>query len=171
MSSFILKSCVNQRFYSLVYANSTVNSKPTNCRRFTSQGPSADPASPSSPSGNVSPSDQARRLNQARRRGGSNKFFTVGVPLIIFCVGGYLFLAEFMKTHVQVKDQKQKATNTKQFEIEEEYKKMMSGLDIENYSLSAIPRPGESVKPNKKISIPMAKPASRAGNKPAEPAS
>ncbi len=74
-----------------------------------------------------------------------------------------------MKTHVQVKDQKQKATNTREFEIEEEYSKIMNGLDIDNYKLSAIPRPGESVKQNKKITIPMAKPASRAVNKPVEP--
>jgi hypothetical protein len=84
----------------------------------------------------------------------------VGLPLIGFCIGGYMFLAEFMKTHVEMKDQKQKATSSRVFEIEEEYNVMMKGLDINSYKLSAVPRPGESVqkKEKKKINIPMVKP-------------
>jgi hypothetical protein len=105
-----------------------------------------------------SSSPPPRRLTHVRRSN-SNKFLMVGVPLIIFCLGGYVFLAEFMKTHVEVKDQKQKATSNRVFEIEEEYNSIMKGLDIDNYKLSAIPRPGESVKqPKRKITVPMVKP-------------
>ncbi len=114
-------------------------------RKFTIQSPS--------------PSPNPSRLNNVRRSG-SNKFLMVGLPLIGFCIGGYMFLAEFMKTHVEMKDQKQKATSSRVFEIEEEYNVMMKGLDINSYKLSAVPRPGESVqkKEKKKINIPMVKP-------------
>ena len=52
-------------------------------------------------------------------------------------------LSTFMQTHMEMKDRKEKSTTKRTFDIEEEHRKMMKQLDIDNYSLSRIPRPEE----------------------------
>lgn len=146
------------RLNTIALSDSSCNNLRKGFTTQTSSGGGVTPASSTTAAAEELSSPPPRRLTHVRRSN-SNKFFMVGVPLIIFCLGGYVFLAEFMKTHVEVKDQKQKATSNRVFEIEEEYNSIMKGLDIDNYKLSAIPRPGESVKqPKKKITVPMVKP-------------
>lgn len=43
-----------------------------------------------------------------------------------------------------------KSTSTRKYDLEKEHKKLLEKLDIENFSLSRIPRPEESIDSPKK---------------------
>ena len=63
-------------------------------------------------------------------------------------------LATFMQTHMEMKDRKEQSTTVRKFDIEEEHRKLMKQLDIDNFSLSRIPRPEEeAAKKAKNIEI------------------
>ena len=74
------------------------------------------------------------------------KGFKTGVPLIVLIVGGSYFLSKFTETHVELKDKQNKSTSVRKFDLEQEHREMMSKLDIDNYVLSRVPRPGEDTK-------------------------
>lgn len=67
----------------------------------------------------------------------------VGIPMMVFMVGGSWFLSTFMQTHMEIKDKQNKPTHIRQFNLEEENRKLLKKLDIDNFSLSRIPRPDE----------------------------
>lgn len=68
---------------------------------------------------------------------------TAGAPMIIFIVGGSVALSNFMQTHYDLKDKAKKSTTTRKFDLEEEHAKMMKQLNVNDFSLSRIPRPEE----------------------------
>lgn len=45
-----------------------------------------------------------------------------------------------METHYELKDKNNNSKSTRKFDLEEEHDKLMKSLDIDNYSLSRIPR-------------------------------
>lgn len=63
--------------------------------------------------------------------------------MIIFIVGGSVALSNFMQTHYDLKDKAKKSTTTRKFDLEEEHAKMMKQLNVNDFSLSRIPRPEE----------------------------
>jgi len=85
--------------------------------------------------------------------GKSNNTLTNGLPLLLLIVGGSYFLSVFMSTHMEMKDKQNKSTSVRKFDLEKEHKELLSKLDIENFSLSRIPRPvdeSDDVKHNNK---------------------
>jgi hypothetical protein len=48
---------------------------------------------------------------------------------------------------MELKDKKFKSQSTRKYDMELEHKKMMESLDIDNYVLSRVPRPGDDYKP------------------------
>eukprot|EP01036_Dinobryon_divergens_P025643 gene25643-34215_t len=81
-----------------------------------------------------------------RQSKGLRTFLTAGTPLLLFLIGGSLFLSQFMDTHMELKDKHTKSTSERKFNLEEENKKLLKQLDIENFSLSRIPRPDDDTK-------------------------
>lgn len=79
----------------------------------------------------------------ATKKKGLPILIKAGVPFVSFMIGGAYMLSTFMQTHMEMKDRKEKSTTKRTFDIEEEHRKMMKQLDIDNYSLSRIPRPEE----------------------------
>ena len=69
-----------------------------------------------------------------------------GLPLVIVIIGGAYTLSLFMQTHYEYKDKKDKNVNERKFNIEEEHKKIEQQLNIKEFSLSRIPRPGEDTR-------------------------
>jgi hypothetical protein len=45
-----------------------------------------------------------------------------------------------MQTHYELKDKNNNSKSTRKFDLEEEHNKLIKSLDIDNYSLSRIPR-------------------------------
>ena len=87
---------------------------------------------------------QAYKRKQAEKaEAGRRKLIYVGIPLIGFVVGGSYFLSIFLDTHMELKDQQNKSMTVRKFDLEEEHKTLMKKLDIDNFSLSRIPRPTE----------------------------
>jgi|EP01033_Poteriospumella_lacustris_P014546 hypothetical protein len=80
----------------------------------------------------------------------ANYVLTAGLPMILLVVGGSLFLTNFTQTRVELKDRVLKSSSEKQFDLEEENRKLLKKLDIENFSLSRIPRPDEEQEGQKK---------------------
>lgn len=66
----------------------------------------------------------------------------VGVPLLLFMIGGTCFLQMFMDAKLEVRDRQQgQSVTVRKFDLEEEHKLLMSKLDLDDFSLSRIPRP------------------------------
>jgi DNA-directed RNA polymerase subunit H (RpoH/RPB5) len=84
-----------------------------------------------------------------QRKRGPNVMLKAGIPLVLLVVAGSLFLSNFVTTQVEMKDKNNSATNEKEFTLEEEHRKLLKKLDIENYSLSRIPRPEEVIEKEK----------------------
>jgi len=72
-----------------------------------------------------------------------NIFLKTGLPFVVLVVGGSLFLSNFTQTGVDLRDQRNKSSSEHHFNLEEENKKLLKKLDIDNFSLSRIPRPDE----------------------------
>lgn len=80
--------------------------------------------------------NKTRRLNVR-----SSFFFKAGIPLLSFLLGGSYILSQFMQTHLEIKDKHSQSKSKRKFDLEEEHRMLMKKLDIENFSLSRIPRP------------------------------
>jgi hypothetical protein len=94
-------------------------------------------------------SDAYRRSQQLKAAEGRKKMLTVGIPMVLFTVGGCYMLSIFLETHVALKDKQNKSTTTRKFDLEEEHKALMEKLDLDSFSLSRIPRPAEETDPTK----------------------
>jgi hypothetical protein len=109
---------------------------------------------PSAPPGTTPPAEPTpgiRRAHEAKQRKKSLAY--VGIPFVLFLVGGLFFLTEFVQTQVEVKDKRVSGSSKSQrlAELEEEHRIMMQKIDLDNYTLSRIPRAEEIVqKENKK---------------------
>ena len=63
--------------------------------------------------------------------------------MVLFIVGGSVALGNFMQTHFDLKDKAKNTTTTRKFDLEEEHSRMMKQLNVQDFSLSRIPRPEE----------------------------
>jgi DNA-directed RNA polymerase subunit H (RpoH/RPB5) len=75
-----------------------------------------------------------------------NPLLKAGIPMVLLVVGGSFFLSNFTQTSVQMKDRYKKSRSERQFNLEEEHDKLLKKLDIDNFTLSKIPRPDEDTK-------------------------
>lgn len=82
----------------------------------------------------------AKRFNISK---GSATLLTSGIPMVLLILGGSYCLSVFMDTHYEVKDKQNRSMSARQYDLEEEYKKMQEQLSIEDYKLSRIPRPAD----------------------------
>lgn len=57
----------------------------------------------------------------------------------------------FLQSNLDINGTHRKTSSVREFNLEEEHRKMMQKLDIDNYSLSRIPRPEEEEEERKKI--------------------
>ena len=71
-----------------------------------------------------------------------------GLPLIFFIIGGSYGLSIFMQTHFDYKDKKENNISKRNFDLEQEHKKILEQLNIKDFKLSRIPRPGEEINKN-----------------------
>ena len=78
-----------------------------------------------------------------RRNKGFQTTLSTGVPFFCFVVGSFYLLSRFLESNVAVRDTRKNYKSKKQFDIEEEHRKMMSNLNLDDFSLSRIPRPDE----------------------------
>ena len=86
------------------------------------------------------------------RRNGFRTFLSVGLPMVGLLGGGVYFLSTFVQTNIDIRDIKHGKTKThRQLSLEEEYNNIMKNLDIDNFSLSRIPKPDEEQAP--KVSV------------------
>lgn len=60
-----------------------------------------------------------------------------------FVVVGSGALSVFMENHYEVKDRRHGSISERKFDLKKEHDSMVKSLDIDNYSLSRIPRPDE----------------------------
>ena len=86
---------------------------------------------------------QVEEMSNKARRSSSNIMLTAGAPMVIFIVGGSVALGNFMQTHFDLKDKAKNSTTTRKFDLEEEHSRMMKQLNVQDFSLSRIPRPEE----------------------------
>lgn len=103
---------------------------------------SSSVTSTSSTTSTIKKSSQAEAEEALRliRKKKNNKIYA-GLPLIGLVIVGSLFLTTFMETHMSIKDQKHGVSiSERKFNLEEERVKMLKKLDIDNYSLSRIPK-------------------------------
>lgn len=75
-----------------------------------------------------------------RRKKETQAIIMSGVPLIIFMLGACYALSQFLETHVEMKDRQSNSKSIRKFDLEEEHEALMKRLDIDNFSLSRIPR-------------------------------
>ncbi len=103
---------------------------------------------------------RAMKKEQERR-----KLIYVGVPLLLFMIGGTYFLSVFTNARIEIKDQQQgKGKNSqtiRNFDLEEEHKNLMSKLNLDDFSLSRIPRPEDYNNEKKAVAPASGKPPVR----------
>lgn len=90
-------------------------------------------------------------IKKGRSNMGDLRMVKAGLPLVLFMLGGSYFLSIFVETHVEARDKNNQSKSTRKFNLEEEHKALMKKLDIDNFTLSRIPRPEEAAngeKPN-----------------------
>jgi hypothetical protein len=65
--------------------------------------------------------------------------------MFAFILGGTYALTTFMTTGIEIRDKKQgrglNSVSERKFNLEEEHKDIIASLDLDNFSLSRIPRP------------------------------
>jgi hypothetical protein len=113
-------------------------------------------------------SDAYRKMQEEKAARGRKKLVTVGIPFLLFTLGGCYMLSVFLQTHMEIKDRRVKSTTARKFDLEEEHRKMMAQLDIDNYTLSRIPRP-EEVDVAKANRVVIRKPSPKAAEKEESP--
>ena len=79
--------------------------------------------------------------SRVRGSTGSKLLVRAGLPLVTFLVGGSLVLSHFMQTHMEIKDKRNTSVSKRKFDLEEEHKVLTAKLNLDNFSLSRIPRP------------------------------
>lgn len=93
--------------------------------------------------------DAAKEYYHKKAKAKKNLFLKAGAPLILLVLSGSLLLSNFLETQVEMRDKNKKSTTQKQFDLEEEHRKLMKNLDIDNFTLSRIPRPEELAEKDK----------------------
>ncbi|TDH68115.1 hypothetical protein CCR75_005422 [Bremia lactucae] len=70
-----------------------------------------------------------------------NYFLTAGLPLVLFIVGGYVTLTQFVGGKFEAKDHLIKSQSVHTFNLEEEHTKMTKKLALDDFELKPIPKP------------------------------
>ncbi|KAH9092452.1 hypothetical protein LEN26_018360 [Aphanomyces euteiches] len=77
----------------------------------------------------------------------SNTFVKVGLPFVIFVVGGFSILNQFLGGKMEKKDVLVKSQSERAFNLDEEHRvrvvKMMEKLKTDDFVIKRIPNPGE----------------------------
>ncbi|RMX67464.1 hypothetical protein DD238_001297 [Peronospora effusa] len=73
-----------------------------------------------------------------------NHFITAGLPLVLFIVGGYVALTQFVGGKYEARDHLVKSQSEHKFNLEEEHKKMTAKLALDDFELKPVPRPKDS---------------------------
>ena len=95
-------------------------------------------------------SESFKQARAAKKAEGRKKMIYVGVPMVGFVLGGFYVLSLFLGTHMEMKDKQKKSTTVRKFDLEEEHKVLMKQLNVEDFSLSRIPRPEDANSRKKK---------------------
>ncbi|CAK4724688.1 unnamed protein product [Aphanomyces euteiches] len=67
----------------------------------------------------------------------------VGLPFVIFVVGGFSILNQFLGGKMEKKDVLVKSQSERAFNLDEEHRKMMEKLKTDDFVIKRIPNPGE----------------------------
>ncbi|CAI5744481.1 unnamed protein product [Peronospora destructor] len=70
-----------------------------------------------------------------------NHFLTAGLPLVLFIVGGYVALTQFVDGKYEARDHLVKSQSEHKFNLDEEHKKMTAKLALDDFELKPVPRP------------------------------
>uniref|UniRef100_A0AAV1T407 Uncharacterized protein n=1 Tax=Peronospora matthiolae TaxID=2874970 RepID=A0AAV1T407_9STRA len=70
-----------------------------------------------------------------------NHFATAGLPLVLFIVGGYVALTQFVSGKYEARDHVVKSQSEHIFNLEEEHKKMTAKLTLDDFELKPVPDP------------------------------
>ncbi|CAI5735991.1 unnamed protein product [Hyaloperonospora brassicae] len=68
-----------------------------------------------------------------------NHFATAGLPLVLFVVGGYVALTQFVGGKYEARDHAVKSQSEHVFNLEEEHKKMTAKLTLDDFELKPVP--------------------------------
>ncbi|GLE00801.1 hypothetical protein PINS_up009589 [Pythium insidiosum] len=104
-------------------------------RRFTT---AATP--PKLPNASSAAAQIAKRKKKERS---TSRFVTYGMPLLLFVVGGFMTLSQFVGGKYEARDHKIKSQSTRAFDLEEEHKKITQKLLLDDFELKPVPRPDE----------------------------
>uniref|UniRef100_K3XAV9 Uncharacterized protein n=1 Tax=Globisporangium ultimum (strain ATCC 200006 / CBS 805.95 / DAOM BR144) TaxID=431595 RepID=K3XAV9_GLOUD len=74
------------------------------------------------------------------------RFVNVGLPLLLFVVGGYVGLTQFVGGKYEARDHVIKSHTTRAFDLEEEHQKMTKKLILDDFELKPVPKPSEPSK-------------------------
>ncbi|EQC28376.1 hypothetical protein SDRG_13923 [Saprolegnia diclina VS20] len=77
------------------------------------------------------------------RRKSSNTFARVGLPFVIFVVGGFAGLQNFVGGKFERRDMMVKSQSERAFNLDEEHRKIMHKLKTDDFEIKRIPNPGE----------------------------
>ncbi|KAF4138550.1 Cytochrome c oxidase assembly protein COX16 [Phytophthora infestans] len=72
-----------------------------------------------------------------------NHFATAGLPLVLFIVGGYVALTQFVGGKYEARDHMVKSQSEHLFNLEEEHKKMTKKLTLDDFEIKPVPKPKE----------------------------
>ncbi|RHY54522.1 hypothetical protein DYB37_010142 [Aphanomyces astaci] len=73
----------------------------------------------------------------------SNLFVKVGMPFVLFVVGGFTVLNQFLDGKMEKKDVMVKSQSERAFNLDEEHRKIMQKLNTTDLVIKRIPAPGE----------------------------
>eukprot|EP00603_Paraphysomonas_imperforata_P001459 CAMPEP_0114428748 /NCGR_PEP_ID=MMETSP0103-20121206/9103_1 /TAXON_ID=37642 ORGANISM="Paraphysomonas imperforata, Strain PA2" /NCGR_SAMPLE_ID=MMETSP0103 /ASSEMBLY_ACC=CAM_ASM_000201 /LENGTH=102 /DNA_ID=CAMNT_0001598009 /DNA_START=20 /DNA_END=331 /DNA_ORIENTATION=- len=72
------------------------------------------------------------------------RFLLTGIPFVCSVIGGSYFLSTFTKSQTDMNDKRTTSKSKRKFDIDEEHKKIVAQLNIDDYQLSRVPRPEET---------------------------
>ncbi|KAH7474292.1 hypothetical protein PRIC1_013579 [Phytophthora ramorum] len=70
-----------------------------------------------------------------------NHFATSGLPLVLFIVGGYVALTQFVEGKFEARDHLVKSQSEHMFNLEEEHKRMTKKLTLDEFEIKPVPKP------------------------------
>eukprot|EP00510_Aplanochytrium_minuta_P007245 CAMPEP_0184031978 /NCGR_PEP_ID=MMETSP0955-20130417/2667_1 /TAXON_ID=627963 /ORGANISM="Aplanochytrium sp, Strain PBS07" /LENGTH=86 /DNA_ID=CAMNT_0026317885 /DNA_START=121 /DNA_END=381 /DNA_ORIENTATION=- len=72
-----------------------------------------------------------------------NPFVRSGLPVVFFCVAGSVGLGQLVQGKKDIEDLKKgkRSLTTREFDLEEDYKRTLQKLNIDDYELVRIPPP------------------------------
>ncbi|TYZ62469.1 hypothetical protein PybrP1_005590 [[Pythium] brassicae (nom. inval.)] len=73
-----------------------------------------------------------------------SRFATVGLPLLLFVAGGYFALTQFVGGKFEARDHMIKSNTTREFDLEEEHKKITKKLVLDDFEIKPVPKPKDA---------------------------